>query len=386
LLRNRCAIYPGITVRFAPELLCDLTRILHPPFDKENEVFYLFDALSFFIKMYKTEESNTFDEIQIIDGRKYLNDEQFAIYDKKQKDHAKFVVKKFNLTDEKLFSFVKYLLDYELNYEREEKNSLSQSVKYDLYYLRKLFILGSGLSSSEIEKEMGERNGKFVKNQYRHLDTAQKIYDYSLEALNRLTSEYNEYFPDYLISSNEIESLLKFIERSGLFIIPYSIFDTDEIFNDPQRFRKTSLFIALSNLTIGFENFLWEIILLKNENQKNEEKHQIYSITMFTMITVLFPEWKNVFDKENSKQKSNKINITDFINNVYTSPELTNILKAFLITYKVRNFTHHIYEINNLFYDKFFHIAYKQIIYCFFYSWVFANREGIIDMKKIIND
>lgn len=28
LLRNRCAIYPGITVRFAPELLCDLTRIL----------------------------------------------------------------------------------------------------------------------------------------------------------------------------------------------------------------------------------------------------------------------------------------------------------------------------------------------------------------------
>ncbi len=28
LLRNRCAIYPGIAVRFAPELLCDLTRIL----------------------------------------------------------------------------------------------------------------------------------------------------------------------------------------------------------------------------------------------------------------------------------------------------------------------------------------------------------------------
>jgi len=28
LLRNRCAIYSGITVRFAPELLCDLTRIL----------------------------------------------------------------------------------------------------------------------------------------------------------------------------------------------------------------------------------------------------------------------------------------------------------------------------------------------------------------------
>ena len=30
LLRNRCAICSGITVRFAPELLCDLTRILHP--------------------------------------------------------------------------------------------------------------------------------------------------------------------------------------------------------------------------------------------------------------------------------------------------------------------------------------------------------------------
>jgi len=28
LLRNRCAIYSGITVRFAPDLLCDLTRIL----------------------------------------------------------------------------------------------------------------------------------------------------------------------------------------------------------------------------------------------------------------------------------------------------------------------------------------------------------------------
>ena len=44
LLRNCCAIYPGITVRFAPELLCDLPRILHDisfeEYQKASSIFF----------------------------------------------------------------------------------------------------------------------------------------------------------------------------------------------------------------------------------------------------------------------------------------------------------------------------------------------------------
>jgi hypothetical protein len=335
-----------------------------------------FDALSVFIELYTNEERRTFAPIIETDGYEQLNNEQLAHYHEQLRNHAKFVLQRFDLNSQELYQFLIDILRRQADYQRNERLKLAEALGNDAIFLTRLIYWAIDKPASEIEEEIGKQVGFGVQQQFRHLDKALEIYDYACDTFERLMSQYNDSFPDFNISTTDIDGLLKFIEDKRLFVIPYAIFDIDETLNNPRRFRLTSLYVGLSNLATGFECYLREIANIVNHLPSSTDN--IPTDTLSPMIQKLFGEWGGPFNREHSKRKNDKLSDIEYIEDVYTSPSLSNVLKAFLIACKARNFTAHNYTIEPYFYRYLLGIVYTEICNSLFYSWKYASRKGWI--------
>jgi hypothetical protein len=357
--------------------LVDKIQSKYPVFAKHNRIFGIggyFDALSFFIGLNMNEERLTFAPVAETDGVKQLSNEESAFYREHLKDHAQFVLQRFDLNLQELYQFLVDILEHQADYRRNERLSLAEALGNDAIFLSRLISWATGQSIDEMGEEIGKQAGSGVQKQFRHLDKALEIYDYALETFRRLMGKYNETFPpDFSVSLDDIDRLLKFIEEKRLFIIPYAIFEIDEALNDPKRFRWTSLYIGINNLATGFECFLRETANLVNQSQGSTP---IRTDGLFHMIQDLLGPRGKDFQNEQQYREENSKNDMVYIEDVYTSPSLDNTLKAFLIAHKARNFTAHKYTLEPYFYHYLYSIAYAEICNSLFYSWKYASRKG----------
>lgn len=330
-----------------------------------------FDALSFYIELYKNEEERTLEPVPEIGGIKTLNAQQFAHYENQLKRHAEFVVHKFGITDDDLYEFLFYLLDLRSEYKRGEHLKLANELTIDLQYLTKLLAGFTGLSFSDLENEILQRNELiWVRQRFRHLDKALQVYDYAHETFERLRNNYNTSFPNFQISLNEIDSLISFIEKKGLFVIPYAVFDIHETLNDSRPFRATFLYMGLSNLTTGFECYLREIAVLVNSSTNAG----VNTEGLHTLIQTMFrTSWGNQFNMEHSKRISLKSDPFLYLEDVYTSPNLDEIIKLFLLIRCSRNFVAHNYTLEHDLYHTWYSVIYTSICHALFYSWIHAR-------------
>ncbi|MCA9919862.1 MAG: hypothetical protein KC445_18020, partial [Anaerolineales bacterium] len=325
----------------------------------------LFDALSFYITLYGNEQYRVFENIPEQDSVKTLDNQQFAHYTSQLKAHAQFVFDKFNLTESKLYEFLFYLLKLRGDYERSEYLQLANELSIDIQYLISFIQNLGDLSIEDIEKEIDQRSNSIWTKRFRHLDKAVEVYDYAKVTFERLVTDYNSKFSTLSISPTEIEDLLDFIEKQGLFIIPYAIFDIDEALNDSRAFSTTSLYIGLSNLTTGFECFLREIANLANQSQ-NPPTSPISVKTLEPLIRTMF-NWGISFQQEHTRLKQTHQNDPfAYLADVFNNPNLDEALKTFLITYRSRNFIAHNYTLDNQLYYTWYSIIYTAICRSFF--------------------
>ena len=189
-------------------------------------------------------------------------------------------------------------------------------------------------------------------------------------------NDYNKGFPGFNISITEIDGLLKFIEASGLFIIPYAIFDTDEALNNPRAFRRTSLYMGMKNLTTGLECLIREIAK-KIPNATGSIK------TLDSLIQMVFSEWHKDFQRERGRKPIPK-QPSDFIRNIiniHNDPFLDQqthggIIRVFLTAYWARNLTAHHYTLEDELYGDLYSKVYRAIYYAMLYTWKYAMQKG----------
>ena len=334
-----------------------------------------FDALSFYITLYDNEQDRTFENIPEQDGVKTLDNQQFAHYTSNLKAHAKFVFDKYELSEDKLYEFLFYLLKLHSEYKRSDNLKLANELSTDIQYLTSFVQNVVDLSMYEIEKEIDQRSNSYWTREFRHIDKAIKVYDYAKDTFERLLADYNTKFSTLNISSAEIEDLLDFIEKQGLFIIPYAIFDIDEALNDSRAFSTTSLYIGLSNLTTGFECYLREIANLANQSSIPPNPSIIVK-TLEPIIRTMF-SWGRSFQQAHSLRKPMyKNDAFGYLADVFTDPNLDEAVKTFLITYRSRNFIAHNYTLENELYYTWYSIVYSAICHSLFYSWKHASIKG----------
>ena len=336
---------------------------------------HLFDALSFYITMYDRERKRTFAQIPEQYGVRTLDVKQYEEYLRRLSAHAKFVADKYCLKEHDLYTFLVRLLNLHSDYQRAERLKLARELEKDIDFLAKFIAGVTGQSFDEIAEEVGKRN-PLVKREFRHLDRAVQVLDYAQDTFERLMNDYNKGFPGFNISITEIDGLLKFIEASGLFIIPYAIFDTDEALNNPRAFRRTSLYMGMKNLTTGLECLIREIAK-KIPNATGSIK------TLDSLIQMVFSEWHKDFQRERGRKPIPK-QPSDFIRNIiniHNDPFLDQqthggIIRVFLTAYWARNLTAHHYTLEDELYGDLYSKVYRAIYYAMLYTWKYAMQKG----------
>jgi hypothetical protein len=132
-------------------------------------------------------------------------------------------------------------------------------------------------------------------------------------------------------------------------------------------FPQTSLYVSLSNLSVGFESFL-KIV--------GETKLTAQSKKLYDYIRDLFHNertWWNQF-----QSKCGGDSTIERIYDTVTDPILYPTAKIFLTTYLIRNLVMHTYTTTYEFYEDVFSEVYLSLLYSMFYTWSSALKQSWI--------
>jgi hypothetical protein len=327
-----------------------------------------FDALSFFTTLYANEQVKTF---LLPEGKiRSLVEKEFEEYLTRQKGHAQFVVNQFGLKDriDSLYEFLKYLLELQSNFQRQEKMQLVKEVEKDLLHFVRFIFFVTGQRFDEISHTLKPLTDFGMQRQFRHLDKSLLVQDEMREVFQYLLKEYNHLFANSSLSAQELDQLVNFFFSKPLFIFPYAVYEIQENLNDTKLFPRTSLYISLSNLSVGFESFLRTLV--------NGD-------VLYNLIRNLYgrdPAQKNLWlDQFNSYiQNHSGTGTVARLYDVVTDPHLNEIARMFLAAYYARNFVMHEYSEDSEFFDEVFSKVYTSICYGVFYTWHFALSQGMV--------
>ena len=230
--------------------------------------YSFFDALSFFIEFRANEDAETFF---LPNGRiRRLSDDDIKKYKLRLKGHAEFVIRRFQLSTDDLYKFLGYLLTLQSQYQDHEKIMLSKEIEKDLVNLFWFLSYASGQSFEDVQAGLNQKQ-----KQFRHLDKSLLVRDQTSEVFNYHIKQYNKLFPSSRLSDQELEQLLDFLFSNSLFIFPYAVHEIDKNLNEGKPFPQTSLYVSLSNLSVGFESFLKIVGVTKLTAQSKKLYHYI---------------------------------------------------------------------------------------------------------------
>lgn len=327
-----------------------------------------FDALSFFTTLYANEQVKTF----LLPGGKIrsLDEEAYKEYLARQKEHAQFVLKQFGLKDRinSLYEFLIYLLDLHSNFQRQEKMQLVKEVEKDLFHLIRFIFFVTGQKFDQISQALKPLTDFGMQKQFRHLDKALLVQDEVRTVFQYILNEYNRLFPNAILSTRELDQFVSFFYSKPLFIFPYAVYEIQENLNNTKLFPRMSLYISLSNLSVGLETFLRTLV-----NGKD----------LYNLIVNLYgrdPTQKSLWLAQFNIyiQNHGGAGTVARLYDVVTDPHLNEIARMFLVSYYARNLVMHEYTEDSEFFDQVFSKVYISICYGLFYSWHFALRQGMI--------
>ena len=182
-----------------------------------------FDALSFWVTVYGREHRCTFASIAEINGVRTLDDAQAAAYRKRLTTLAEKVTKRFQLTPESLYSFLRKLIELLEDYERKEKYKLAEELKGDIFAWESLLMLTTGETRDEVAEKLG-KTSIHDRRTFRQLDIATKERDYTLDLLNRVSKGCSSTLaklgdPQWSFTEADSSDLLTYCAQEGLGLV-----------------------------------------------------------------------------------------------------------------------------------------------------------------------
>lgn len=327
-----------------------------------------FDALSFFTTLYANEQVKTF----LLPGGKIrsLDETKFEEYLARQKEHAHFTLNQFGLKNsiDSLYEFLKYLLELQYDFQSQEKTLLVKEVEKDLFHLVRFIFFVTGQKFDQIGHTLKPLTDFGMQRRFRHLDKSLLVQDETRDVLQYLLKEYNRLLPNSMLSTQELDQLVNFFFSKPLFIFPYAVYEIQENLNNTKLFPRTSLYIGLSNLSVGFETFLRTLV---NGNGLYDLIGNLYGRDPAQKSL-----WQNQFNTyiQNHSGTGTVARLYD----VVTDPHLNEIARMFLVSYYARNLVMHEYTEDSEFFDQVFSKIYNSSCYGLFYTWQFALRQGMV--------
>ena len=172
------------------------------------------------------------------------------------------VTKRFQLTPESSYSFLRKLIELMEEYERKERNKLAEALKRDIFAWEDLLMLTTGDTRDKLAEELGKAS-IYDKRTFRHLDLATKERDYALDLLNGASKDCATALghlgnSQWSFTDADANDLLNYCEQTGLGLFMTALSGMVAIGDEEYRrnFRRVQKYTNLKNVLNSYEYFL----------------------------------------------------------------------------------------------------------------------------------
>ena len=343
-----------------------------------------FDALSFWTTVYGRERGRTFAGIAEVNGVRKLNDTQAEDHRTRLATLAEEVTRRFQLSSEDLYSFLRELIKLLEEYKRTERYKLAEELTRDIFAWEDLLTLTTGETWDAVAEELGKTN-IYDKRTFRHLNIAAKERDYAFDLLNSVSKECGIALQklgdsQWSFAEADTNDLLKYCEQEGLGVFVTALSGMVAIGDEEHRWKFTRVqkYTNLKNVLTAYEYFLKT--LAQGSSVVTDKK----TLTKLVGDVMAHEPWCSSFDSRTHLVSGGDTRV--FIANLGTlltdkqlrgSPQ-RYWARQFLVMCLARNMTVHSYPSEDSYYGDLFGPMLDAAICATFYTWRFAKAHGWI--------
>ena len=351
-----------------------------------------FDALSFWITMYRKEGQRTFTNVP--NGVNRLDSSRDA-YLERLRNHADAVVNCFGLGRDGLYRFLYRLVELYESYRKIERYKLADALSQDVFDLQRLIELSLCDDFDRISDELrhisiGEkwsvRGFKYrdAATTFRHLDISVKERDYACDLIARISAQSVADLEklgcqDWSFTSAEAKGLLDYCEHEGLGLLLTALGGMSAVGEEEYRhnFRRVQMYTNLKNALTSYE------YLLKSLGGKVGTLGPAISATMGKQ------SWFALYNKRVNpgKGKSSLVQARCeemFFRNLEKLQKDCELqqtkdgywARMFLITHLARNAVVHMYLEDDRYFSDPFATTLNAVINVACYTWKLAQSEN----------
>ncbi len=341
-----------------------------------------FDALSFWATVSGRERDRTFASIAEVSGVRKLNNSQAEAYRKRLSILAKKVKRRFQLTSEGQYGFLRELIELLEEYRRNERYKLAEELTRDIFAWEHLITLTTGEMRDAVAEQLGKKN-IHDKRTFRHLDIATKERDYAFDLLTGVSKACGDALQEmgdsqWSFTGVDADDLLKYCEQEELGIFVNGLSGMVAIGDEEYRrkFTRIQKYTNLKNVLTAYEYFLKKLI---EENSVAINKKTLTSLVSDVMAN---EPWACLFNSRTNLVSG--ANIQDFLTNFGALQNESQLkgstqgywARQFLVMCLARNMTVHSYPNEDSYYGDLFGPMLDAAICATFYTWRVAKAKG----------
>ena len=341
-----------------------------------------FDALSFWATVFGRERGRTFAGIAEVSGVRKLNNSQAKAHGKRLHTLAGNVTKRFQLTSDDQYGFLRKLIELLEEYERKERYKLAEQLKSDIFAWEDLLTLTTGETRDAVAAQLG-KTSIHDKRTFRHLHIATKERDYAYDLLNSASKACNGALQkmggfQWSFTDTDADDLLNYCEQEGLSVFVNGLSGMVAVGDDEYRrkFTRMQKYINLKSVLTGYEHFLKK--LTEGTSVVTDKK----TLTKLVSDVMAHESWWSFFDSRTNLVSG--ANTQDFLTNLGTLQNEGQLrgstqgywARQFLVMCLARNMTVHSYPNEDSYYGDLFGPMLDAAICATFYTWRLAKANG----------
>lgn len=342
-----------------------------------------FDALSFWITMYRRERQRAFARAfaNVPDkyGVKRLDDSRYADYRKRLRNRADAVVNRFGLGRDGLYRFLYSLVERYESYRKNERYKLADALRQDIFDLQRLIEIRLCDDFDKISDELRRIYTRDAATTFRHLDISVKERDYACDLITRVSAQSSsdlEKFgcQDWSFTSEDADALLGYCEQEGLGLLLTALGGMSAVGEEEYRhnFRSAQMYTNLKNALTSYE------YLLKSLGGKVGTLGPAISATMGKQ------SWFDLYDKRVKSGLASAESEDEFFRNLEKLHEDRELqqnkdgywARMFLITRLARNVAVHLYPKGDRYFADPFATTLDAVVNAACYTWKLAQSEN----------
>ena len=362
-----------------------------------------FDMLSEFIYLYNQEHRRAFTLVDLDEDLvKVLPPEDYKQYRSRVVNIANDISQQYGLDQDRLYAFLRKLMEMHYSYRKAEKSKLADSIKRDIGFLMRMIAGITGQDSAYIAEKAGSLRRHLSGPSYLEIifpNARAKARDSAVKVLKQWAKHhYNPYVTaPFAMDNTSLDALVGYIENTDLAIFEYALFILNETWWDtPVSTQLAAMYFCIRNLAAFPEAFLRR--LYDKRKGSGTSPGQLKGYTLLPYARALIKNESALSQLYDILRRHGRLSRAETPEEFERNFECLRckmdssirndqgyLAYCHLMAALVRNFTHHhpVAQDSSLFDNRYLR-AIRAILSVVFFAWIYACRQGWIGWLRAL--